>query len=114
MKTFQSDISNKPFSITERVSGKILRPSIIKLIQIDQPQFTADNYLSLTELNMYREKDISNYLSDQIGELSNLDKKVIDSLANQTILSTDVNSDEAKNANFGQKITDKVATFGGS
>ena len=112
--TFQSDISGKEFPMPERVSGKTLRKSTLDLIQTDHPQFTAENYLSLAELNTYREKYISNFLSGQIGELSDLEKTVLDSLTNQTTLSDKIDSDEAGKLTFGQKIADKVASFGGS
>jgi uncharacterized membrane protein len=114
MNTFISDISKKEFPISERVSGKTLRQSILNLIQTDNPQFTKEDHLSVIELNSYREKYISNYLSGQIGELSELEKTVLDSITNQTTLSDKIDGDESNKLTFGQKIADKVASFGGS
>ena len=114
MNTFYSDISKKEFPLSERVSGKTLRQSILNLIKSDHPKFTKEGYLSLTELNKYREKYISNYLSGQIGELSKLEKTVLDSITNQTTLSDKIDGDESNKLSFGQKIADKVASFGGS
>jgi hypothetical protein len=37
MKTFYSDLSKKEFPISERISGKTLRHSIISPIQKDNP-----------------------------------------------------------------------------
>lgn len=114
MNTFHSDISNKEFPFSERVSGRTLRQSILNLIQEDHPQFNQESYLSLTELNSYREKYISNYLSGQIGELSEIDKAVLDSITNKTTLSDKIDGDESNKLTFGQRIADKVASFGGS
>jgi len=114
MKTFKSAISNKDFPISERVSGKTLRQSILELIKIDHPEFTADSYLSIIELNNYREKYISEFLKDQVGELSNIEKTVLDSLNNQTTLSDKLDDGDNSNLKIGQKIADKVAAFGGS
>ena len=114
MKTFQSDLSKKEFPISERICGKTLRQSIITLIQKDNPQFTTDNCISLNELDFYREKYISNYLSGQIDELTEMQKTVLTSLTEKSILAEKIDADQTQELTFGQKIADKVASFGGS
>ena len=114
MKTFLSDISHNEFPVSERVSGKMIRESIMSLIQADHPEFTSDSYLSLTELNSYREKYISSYLIGQVGELTQLEKTVVDALTHRTILSDKINEEESAKVTFGQKVADQVASFGGS
>jgi uncharacterized membrane protein len=114
MKTFHSDLSNKEFPVSERICGKTLRNSIIQLIQKDNPQFTADMCLSIEELDYYREKYISNYLSGQIEELTEIEKTVLTSLTEKTLLSDKLDGDKKQNLTFGQRIADKVASFGGS
>ncbi len=114
MNSFISDISKKEFPISERVFGKTLRISILNLIQADYPQFNKESCLSLSELNKYREKYISNFLTGQIGELSELEKAVLDSITNQTTLADKIDGDESTKLSFGQRIADKVASFGGS
>jgi len=114
MKTFQSNLSNKEFPYSERICGKTLRHSILILIQKDHPKFTADDCLSMDELDYYREKYISEYLSGQIEELTELEKTVITSLTEKTTLSDKIDGDEKLKLTFGQRVADKVATFGGS
>ncbi|RBN51694.1 DUF1003 domain-containing protein [Flavobacterium psychrolimnae] len=111
--TFISDISKKEFPIADKVSAKTIRNPILALIQNDYPDFDADKFLSLTELNMYREKYISNYLLVEIGELTNLETRVIGSLNEDKSLVSTV-EDEAGIRTFGQIVADKVAAFGGS
>ena len=50
MKTFKSDVSNIEFPISERVSAKTIRHSILEVIQKVNPQFSHDSYLSRNEL----------------------------------------------------------------
>jgi len=114
MKEFKSDISGKEFPVSERISGKNLRQSILKTIQEQNPDFTSDSYLSVSELNEYREKYISNYLSSQIGELSQLEKTVVESITKRTTLTDKVDGDDGTKPTFGQRVADNVATFGGS
>lgn len=114
MKTFHSDISNKDYPLSDQVSAKLIRPSILELIKADVPTFTTESYLSLEELNFYREKYISNYLIKQKGELSTLENKVLTSLTDNVTLSDKLALEEAVVLTMGQKIADKVAKFGGS
>lgn len=114
MKTFVSDISGKRFPIDERISAEIIRPSVMQVIQEEHPDFMRNNSLSLSELNIYREKYISSYLSQEIGQLSELDKKVLDSINENSIL-TDRTDDHSKQTlTLGERISDEVALFGGS
>lgn len=114
MKTFKSDISNKNFPTTDKISGKSVRQSIMELIQKDYPEFSQDKYLSIEELNEYREKYISTYLNGQIGEITTLEKTVLNSIADRTTLSDKIDGEELSNFSFGQRVADKVASFGGS
>jgi len=114
MKTFHSDISNKEFPISERVSATTIRHSILDLIQKDNPKFTHESYLSITELNYYREKVVSEYLVKEIGELTELEKTVLDSVNKNKTLTDKIDGDAGKELTTGQRIADKVASFGGS
>jgi len=114
MKTFRSDISHKEFPISEKVSAKTIRHSILDLIQKDFPQFSHESYISRGELNIYREKAISDYLVKEVGELSELEKTVLSSVNNNNTLTDKIEGDESQLLTTGQRIADKVATFGGS
>ncbi|KFF16704.1 DUF1003 domain-containing protein [Flavobacterium hydatis] len=116
MKTngmFKSALSHISYPESEKVSGKSIQSPILALIVAAYPSFTREGYISIHELNIFREKYISNYLSEEIGVLSNLEKNVIGSLTDEKILVSAV-EDEVESRSFGQKIADKVADFGGS
>lgn len=111
--TFKSAISNLSFPANEKISGKSIHNPILGLIINDHPSFSGSDFIAIKELNEYRQKYISNYLSTEIGALSDLEKSVIESLKeDKSIVSTI--EDEEETRNFGQKIADKVADFGGS
>lgn len=114
MKTFQSDFSNKKFPVSEKVSANTIRHSILDLIQKDNPQFSHEGCLSISELNYYREKAISDYLVKEIGELSDLDKTVLSSMTDNTLLTDKLDDEDQKILTTGQMVADKVASFGGS
>jgi uncharacterized membrane protein len=113
MSTFRSDLSHTEFPISERISARTIRGSVLELIKKDHPDFDDKHYLSINELNDYREKYLTNMMKDQLGELSDLDKTVLESL-NEKKLISDQLEDKAEKDTYGQRIADKVATFGGS
>jgi len=114
MATFISDLSKKEFPVSEKISAKTVRHSILNLIQKDNPQFSHDSFLSRGELDVYREKSISEYLIKETGELSELEKTVLSSVTGNSTLTDKIDSDDLQKLSFGQKIADKVASFGGS
>jgi uncharacterized membrane protein len=115
MKTFKSALSDREFPVTELVHGKAIRDSIFALIQREHPDLDRNASIAGSELNAYRERYISEYLSEQIGELSDLETNVLESLSDNTILSDKLQEDdEQQDFTLGQRVADKVASFGGS
>jgi len=113
MENFKSDISGKEYPEQERISAKLIRQSILDFIKQKHPEFEGEKCMSTSELRSFREKYVAQMLLDETGELSEMETAVLDSLKNDTILS-DKLDDEIQQFTFGQKIADKVATFGGS
>ena len=113
MSTFRSDLSGKEFPENERVSAKNLRQSLFHFINKTHPEFSKSCFLSIEEMNDYREKYISEFLNKKLGNLTEVEKQVIQSVSKNTMISTEVEEDEQKTS-FGQKLADKVAEFGGS
>jgi uncharacterized membrane protein len=111
--TFISGISGLSFPEKQRVFGKSVRMPILKLIRKDYPGFDTEQSIAVNELNLYREKYISNYLDTEINELTDLKKNVIVSLEEDKSFVVQV-EDEADVRLFGQVVADKVADFGGS
>jgi uncharacterized membrane protein len=114
MNTFISDISQKEFPITEQISGNALRPELLSFIQKTYSAFSVDHYLALAELKDFRTQYYADYLATEVGELSELDNKVLDALKENTTISNKIDDQDEVKLSFGQKVADKVAFFGGS
>ncbi|MCC3155333.1 DUF1003 domain-containing protein [Hymenobacter sp. BT770] len=111
--TFISSCSGQEFPVSERVSGRTLRPALLQLIQQDNPKFTADGSLAMSELNQYRRKYIQSYLLREVGELNDLEQTVLDHLQNDHTI-TDKLEEEQVPLTLGQRLADRIAAFGGS
>ena len=112
--TFTSSISGTALKASEVVRAKTIRPSLLHLIQTEHPDFDEKSVISVDELRNYREKYISNSLLSELGELTQLEKTVIKSITDRTIVSGNLDEDDSEGSTFGQRVADKVASFGGS
>ncbi len=115
MDTLTSKISNLPFIKSEGIKGSLIRPSIFRLIVEEHPEFTDEDYITFSELAIYREKYIADFLQKEIGELSLLEKKVVDTLMDKSTISDKIEETTLNESiTLGQRLADKVASFGGS
>ncbi|WKD85049.1 hypothetical protein KCTC32516_00387 [Polaribacter huanghezhanensis] len=115
METFKSNLSANEFPKSEMILGKTIRLSIFNLIKSEYPKFTKNSTISISELNYYRQKYLETYLIKEAGELSNLEEDVLQSIEKQGLISDNLllKNNDVK-SNFGQRLADKVASFGGS
>lgn len=113
MTTFKSSINGNEYPASEMVKSELIRPSIKALILKEHPELSDKFFISLDEMNLYREKYLQGLMEEQLGELSNLDKTVLKSINDQTLLSDDSDEDHSGDT-LGQRVADKVASFGGS
>jgi uncharacterized membrane protein len=113
INTFISDLSGKEFPLGEKISAETIRPSILRSIKADRPSFGKDCCLSLSELNMYRQKYIAGFLVNEVRELSDLEQTVLGEMENRKTL-VDKIEDADEVPTMGQRLADLVASFGGS
>lgn len=110
----KSDISKKEISNWEALSGKEIRQGIFNLIQIDFPDFSAESYISIDELNKYRRLYLAKLIEQERGELAMIDLDVMNSIEKNEILSENIEPEMRSQLTTGQKLADKIAEFGGS
>ncbi|PZP44316.1 MAG: hypothetical protein DI598_14675 [Pseudopedobacter saltans] len=113
METFISDLSGKKFTISEQINLESVRDILLKNIMKEHPKLNESNSISLSELNQIKLKYLSQHLSDELGDLNDLEKTVLDSINTSSTLTAQIDDDE-KPLKFGEKIADRVADFGGS
>ena len=114
MQTFVSDISQRIYPITEKISGNAIRQCVLDEIKKDHPDFNDTSKISLEEMNQYRNRYIKIALEKEMGTLTSLEKQVLDAMQNDKLLSDKLNEDKNDKLSYGQRLADKVATFGGS
>jgi uncharacterized membrane protein len=68
----------------------------------------------LDELNHYRRQYLSSLITQETGEIDALDKDVMEAIRNNSVLSENIEEAIEENFTLGQRLADKIATFGGS
>ncbi|HCC94628.1 MAG TPA: hypothetical protein DEQ26_09930 [Flavobacteriaceae bacterium] len=111
MKCF---VTQKPINRYEAVKGKEIQQEIFKLIEQDYPEITEEDYVSIKVLNKYRRQFFANLISQEKGEMEKLDQDVVEAIRDNSILSENIKENTSKPLTTGDRIADKVASFGGS
>ncbi len=114
MGNFISDISRKEFPDDVKANAKVVRPAILKKIREQYPDFSDNGSLSFSELNEFRNRYIEATMREELGSLSHLEKEVLDALHGNQIISDNIDETIDENLTVGQKLADKIASFGGS
>ena len=114
MQFFKSDLSGKTFPVTQKISGNAVRQCIADEIKKEHPDFNVHNLLSLEEVNHYRNLYIQNSLAKELGTLTDLEKQVVQTLQNDQLITDKLSEDKSDKLTYGQRLADKVASFGGS
>lgn len=89
-------------------------PGLAERIRLDHPDLPHDAMIARSEVARYRNLYFRDLLAEERGELSALDQQVARSLATHEAVATDVDRDFAVRRTLGEKLSDQLASFGGS
>jgi len=107
-------VCGKNAAQTDLIAASAVRPVVVKLIRREFPEWSADGFICADDLNRFRYDYIRSLIETERGELSDLEKEVVESLAKNEILSMHVDQEFESKLTFGQRLSDKMASFGGS
>jgi uncharacterized membrane protein len=107
-------ITNREVDKATAIIAESIRPDILALIQADYPSFNPHGYICKEELDKYRADYIQRVMEKDKGELSDLEKEVLESMQQSELLSKNLNQEFAQKVTLGGKVADKIASFGGS
>ena len=107
-------ICKKTKSPHDGMIAELVRPSLLEFIKKSAPDVDPKGFIYFDDLGEFRKDYIKEVLEDEIGELSALDHEVIASLEQHEILSSDIEKQFEKKLTFGERLSDRIAEFGGS
>jgi uncharacterized membrane protein len=96
------------------IPAALVSGPVVDEIHKEIPQWSADGYICQTDLNRFRSRYIQSLLETEKGELTSLEQEVLDSLARQETLSSDIDAQFERELTFGERLADRIADVGGS
>jgi uncharacterized membrane protein len=98
----------------ELLPATSVRQSLADLIKNDKPGWTSQGHICYPDHNKYRLKYIERTLTDEQGDLTNIDKRILDSFKEQELISKNLTEEFDKQQKFGTRLADRIAKSGGS
>lgn len=92
----------------------LIRPAVAQAMLLDHPELHADSLICGKHVVPYRSSYVTDLLERERGELSELEKQVLESLAREETVSENVEQEYDDKRSFGERAADIVAEFGGS
>lgn len=86
MKKGTCFITGKQLPLLLLYQGKDIRENIRSMIKKDYPNFSDIDYISIDVLASYRQKYLEKMLEAEVGELSVLEKDVLNAIASEQLM----------------------------
>jgi uncharacterized membrane protein len=94
--------------------GELIREGIREIIQKKYPDWDDQGYICQADLNHFRGEYVEDVLEEGTGQISALHEEVLESLKEHEILSKNINLEFEQDLTVWERLSDKVASFGGS
>jgi uncharacterized membrane protein len=107
-------ICGKTFALRDLVPGIALRDAVAQQISQEHPDWSQEKFICRPDLNRYRGEYVHSLLESEKGELTSLENEVLTSLRDHETLSKNVDTEFEGEWTLGERLADRIATFGGS
>ena len=107
-------VSGKDRPRKDLVSLDAVRPSLSDRIRVDHPEMQPDAMISRAQLARYRTIYVEELLKAENGDISEIERRVAESLATHETLAENIEEEYEEDRTFGEKLSDHLASFGGS
>lgn len=94
--------------------ASLVRTPVAELIGSNVPGWSEQSFICYDDLNRFRDLYIESVLTTGRGELTSLERDILDSMRSHELLSHDTETDFEKHLSLGDRLADRIAEFGGS
>ncbi|MDP3766260.1 MAG: DUF1003 domain-containing protein [Nanoarchaeota archaeon] len=113
-KNVTCQICRQEKEINEVTPAEVVRSSVAELIKKKHKDWGTKGFICHDDLNHFREEYIKNVIETETGELSALESEVVKSMKQHELLTKNINAEFERKLTSGEKLSDKIAEFGGS
>ena len=107
-------ICGKTENAAQMIPVEMVGPQLARWLDERHPDWRSTAYVCAKDLADARRARVENLLVRERGELSALDKTVVESIARQETLASDTEAEFWGQRSFGDRVADRVTGFGGS
>ncbi|WP_411691264.1 DUF1003 domain-containing protein [Acinetobacter gandensis] len=107
-------VCKKSFPVKNLIPMATVRKVITEQITHDYPECSSDDFICQRDLTQYRMQYVQSILHMEQGEVSNLEYEVLNSMKQHELISKNIEGQLEQKWTFGERLADKIATFGGS
>jgi uncharacterized membrane protein len=94
--------------------GELIREGVQQTIRRTHPDWSQSGYICLPDLNHFRAEYVEGLLQEDLGQTSSLQQQVVNSIKEHDLLSRNINIQFEEELSFWDRLSDRVASFGGS
>ena len=94
--------------------GTLLQEGLEETIRKRYPHWNPDGYICMADLNRLRGEYMEDLLQEDRGQVTALQQQTLSAIEQHELLSRNLNVAFEKDLTFWERLSDKVATFGGS
>lgn len=113
MTEIECEICKDIFTEEQLIIGNGIHHEIEDLIRRYHPEWKDNSRICKDDFNFFRRKYITKIIEEEKGSIEQLESDVINSISSNEMITLDTVL-ENEPLKVGEKISDKVATFGGS
>jgi uncharacterized membrane protein len=107
-------ICGKTFATGGLIPSAAVRDVIALDIARDHPGWGPDSFICRPDLAKYRVKYVHSLLESEKGEVTSLEEEVLHSIRDHELLAKNVDAEFEQKWTFGERLADRIASFGGS
>jgi len=114
MASIQCAISGKTYDERDGVRIAELDANMQQFVQSKYPHAQMQDFIGDEQVIRLKKAYLEQLLTDELGELDQLDKNVIDSISANKLLAEKIEDSIDEQTTKGERIADAIADFGGS
>jgi len=107
-------VCGQSFRAADTVAADLVMPRVAQTLDRRAPDWRRSGHVCRADLNAARRWAIEDMLVEERGELTALDREVVEGITRHQTLTADVDTAFQEKLTLGARLADRVASFGGS
>jgi uncharacterized membrane protein len=113
-RTMKCQVCGKELGREAAVPVELISEPVAAILRRDRPDWDPAGYVCRDDLDAARAEHFLELLKAERGELTEIEQEIVRSISEQELLSRNVDAEFEERLTFGNRVSDRMAGFGGS